>query len=222
VTIDGASKPDVDLYSETPVWKSAQLYSGLKNAKHTIVIRVSGEKNPNATNTNVVFDAFVTGLTTIQDNSRLVQYGSWKSAAATGASGGTYRSNESSGSVAKLTFTGTAVDWITTKGPKFGQAEVFVDGASQGVRDLYSPSMKWKVAFSFPASGGGLHTIEIRPMGTKNTASTGTGVVLDAFKGRIIAAASPQGQAVGPSPGEEERWRLWLLPFGLVGFAVHP
>jgi hypothetical protein len=229
VAIDGVSKPEVDLYSATPVWKLTRTYSGLKSAKHTIVLRVSGNKNASATNTNVVFDAFVVSLTTTQDKSYKIQYNDWFGKAATGPSGGSYRSNGSAGAVAKLTFSGSSIQWITAKGPGYGQATLWINGVQVGgTVDLYSSTAQWKVAMPFNGLNAGQHTIEIRPLGTKSAASTGTNVIVDAFKGPINASAGmieAIGDQVGnpaasPEPASadgqgDSSWWFWMLPIGI-------
>ena len=44
------------------------------------------------------------------------------------------------GARATFSFTGTSVRWIGLRGPQYGIARVFLDGAFQATVDLYSPS----------------------------------------------------------------------------------
>ena len=44
------------------------------------------------------------------------------------------------GARATFSFTGTSVSWIGLRGPQYGIARVFLDGAFQATVDLYSPS----------------------------------------------------------------------------------
>ncbi len=90
--------------------------------------------------------------------------------------------NGTAGAVAQLKFTGDQIDWITAKGPRYGQAEVFIDGVSRGITDLYQAATQWQVPVSFAGLGAGVHTIQVEVLGTHNVLSNGTGVVLDAFK----------------------------------------
>jgi len=179
VTIDGVSKGKFDLYSATKT-PSVLTFSGLSSTSHTIKIVVTGTKNSASSGYNVPIDAFIAGTTTTQDTSTKITYGWWAGKTSTSASGGTYRSAASAGP-ASFTFTGTRVDWITTTGPAYGKAEVYLDGVDQGTVDLYSPTTHWKTAKSYTASGPGQHTLTIQVLAQKNTASTGKAVIIDAF-----------------------------------------
>jgi serine protease len=179
VTIDGASKGKFDLYSATKT-PSVLTFSGLASKSHTIKIVVTGTKNLASSGYNVPIDAFTVGTTTTQDSSTKITYGWWAGKTSTSASGGTYRSAASAGP-ASFTFTGTQVHWITTTGPAYGKAEVYLDGVDQGTVDLYSPATHWQTAKSYTASGPGQHTLTIQVLAQKNTASTGKAVNIDAF-----------------------------------------
>jgi hypothetical protein len=179
VTINGVSKGKFDLYSATKT-PSVLTFSGLSSTSHTIKIVVTGTKNSASSGYNVPIDAFIAGTTTTQDTSTKITYGWWTGKTSTSASGGTYRSAASAGP-ASFTFTGTRIDWITTTGPSYGKAEVYLDGVDQGTVDLYSPTTHWKTAKSYTASGPGTHTLTIQVLAQKNTASTGTAVIIDAF-----------------------------------------
>ena len=179
VTIDGVSKGKFDLYSATKT-PSVLTFSGLASKSHTIKIVVTGTKNSASSGYNVPIDAFTVGTTTTQDSSTKITYGWWAGKTSTSASGGTYRSAASAGP-ASFTFTGTQVRWITTTGPSYGKAEVYLDGVDQGTVDLYSPATHWQTAKSYSASGPGQHTLTIQVLAQKNTASTGKAVNIDAF-----------------------------------------
>jgi hypothetical protein len=181
VTIDGVSKGSFDLYSATKT-PFVQTFSGLSSTSHTIKVLVPGTKNSAASGYNVPIDALIVGTVTTQDTSTKITYGSWSGKTSTLASGGTYRSNPTAPQTTTFTFTGTRVDWITTIGPSYGKAEVYLDGVDQGTVDLYSPTNHWQTAKSYSASGPGQHTLIIKVLGLKNPASTGKAVIIDAFK----------------------------------------
>ncbi len=185
VSLDGVAKKDQDLYNPTPLFKFVRTFGGLASARHTLVVRVSGNKNASASDSNVAVDAFVVGTTTTQENRYGVQYGQWKGGANTAASGGSYRVSRAAGSVITFKFTGDSVEWLTARGPAYGRAEVWIDGVSKGGYDLYQASQQWRVVIPFTSLGAGAHTLEIHVLGTKNTASKGLGVVVDAFRGPI-------------------------------------
>jgi putative flippase GtrA len=58
VTIDGAGKGTIDLYSVDPQWQSSVHYAGLGAGRHLVVIRVTGENRTGATGKFVDLDAF--------------------------------------------------------------------------------------------------------------------------------------------------------------------
>jgi N-acetylneuraminic acid mutarotase len=183
VTIDGVSKGTFDLYTSYPSGFTP-FFEGLANTSHAIVIKVLGTKNPASTDTWVPVDTFQTyqpGFTITQESSPAVKLGSWAGQVEDNASGGAYRISTTKGSHVTFPFTGTSVDWVTATGPKYGQAQVTIDGVSQGTVDLYSPTVQWQVHESYSGLSSGPHTIVVKVLGTKNPNSKGTGVVLDAF-----------------------------------------
>ncbi|MGB8643725.1 MAG: CARDB domain-containing protein [Anaerolineae bacterium] len=216
ILIDSVSKGTPDLYSPTDQWQVAKTYSGLANAAHTLVIQVTGTKNASATDTNVVIDAFKAGAGTTQDNTITVQYNNWIGASNASASGGAYRSNKTAGTIARFTFTGSSIDWITTKGTSYGKANVYIDGVNKGTYDLYkSSSAQWQYVVTFPNLGAGQHTIEVRPLGTKNASSTAATVIVDAFRGAVTAVPNQKPTLI--EDGGVSLWLLVLFPLGWLG-----
>jgi hypothetical protein len=57
VTIDGAAKGTIDLYSVDPEWQSSAVFRGLAAGRHLLVIRVTGERNAGSTGKYVDLDA---------------------------------------------------------------------------------------------------------------------------------------------------------------------
>lgn len=207
VTVDGKLKCNCDLYNASDLWKFPITFAGLSDRAHTLIIAVTGKKNPSASDSNVAVDGLITG-TTAQDKSIKVQYDRWRGVNQIVASGGTYRVNGSAGASAKLSFTGNSIYWVTAMGPLFGRADVYIDNVKRGPTiDLYRSAYRWKVAFPYLGLGPGQHTIEVRPLGTKNPASTGTGVVVDAFKGPITAAGTQDISTMQDATG----LNLWLV-----------
>jgi hypothetical protein len=180
VTIDGHTKGNVDLYATTSQGFS-QRYPGLTSGKHTIVIKVTGTKNAASSGTSVAVDALIVGSTTTQDTAPKVTYDNWRGATSASANGGTYRTDGRANASASLAFTGTGVTWVTAAGPSAGMAGVTIDGVNEGTIDLYAPAMHWQTAESYSGLAPGSHTIVMTVLGTRNTASAGTQVVVDAF-----------------------------------------
>jgi hypothetical protein len=181
VTINGASKGAIDLYSSSTQAQVHQTFSGLSSTAHTIVIKVTGSKNASSTGFNISIDAFTVGASTTQDSSIKTKYDLWAGAASSSASGGTYRSNAKAGATASLTFNGTGITWVTATGPSDGRAQVLIDGVLKGTFDLYASTAHWQATHLFLGLTSGAHTIVVKVLGTKNASSTGTKVVVDAF-----------------------------------------
>ena len=210
VTIDGVGKGTVDLYAANPS-NGSQTYSSLTANAHTIVIKVLGTKRTLATAANVTVDAFLVGATTtpVQDNSPSVTFDSWTGAVNASADGGSYRASATAGATATFTFSGTRVDWITARGPRYGKASVSVDGGKAVTVDLYSATQKWRVVgWSFTGLSSGAHTLTIKVLGVKNAASSGIKVLVDALaivptvSANLAAASSGTAATAPPYAGQ--------------------
>ena len=97
--------------------------------------------------------------------------------------GGTMAHSTTAGSRAEFTFTGTSVRWIGQRLFDGGIARVFVDGVAVADVDTYAPVQEEYQAAMFSAAGlaPGSHTLRIEVTGSKNAASQGTRIVVDAF-----------------------------------------
>jgi len=131
--------------------------------------------------------AFATGAsftpTAIQENAASLVYGGrWTSQALNAAFGGTLRFANTAGATATVTFTGRSIAWVSLTAANRGQAQVRIDGGAPVTVDLYTPTTRgrWTV---FAANGlaAGTHSMVITVLGTKNAASGGTRVDIDAL-----------------------------------------
>jgi hypothetical protein len=180
VYIDNVLQPSVDLYA-TSTSNYTKTYTGLSSTTHTIKVVDTNTKNASSTGYNLALDGFQVGTTITQDGSGKISYDYWTGGNSVNASGGAYRTTTSANQFASLTFTGTSVDWITATGPSAGKADVTIDGVDKGIVDLYASTQHWSVARSYTGLSSGSHTIKVTALGTKNTASTSTKVIVDAF-----------------------------------------
>lgn len=190
VTIDGVSKGTYDLYSASLLWNQQIAFSGLTNSAHTIVVRVAGTKNANATGYNVGLDGFLVGsaTTAVQESANSVQYNSWKGIKQSAASGGSYRTNGNLGAVVRFRFNGSSIILVTTRGPSYGKVNVLIDGVTKSANlDLYAAGAQWQYWQKYSGLTNANHTIEIHSTHTKNAGSSGYGVVVDAFTGPFTA-----------------------------------
>jgi hypothetical protein len=112
-------------------------------------------------------------------DSRLRYTGLWSRLRFDQASHGTITASQSAGADLELRFEGSEVTYVYTKAFNRGKAEVLLDGASQGLLDLYSPRIEWKTATSFRAAGPGPHTFQVRVSGRKQDTASGSYVDVD-------------------------------------------
>ena len=117
-----------------------------------------------------------------QEGAPSVSYvGTFRLVNLTGASGGHVRQTGVSGRVARLSFSGSSVAFVSTLGPARGTVELWLDGVYKATLDLYSPTLKTRRVVWLTPTGAGTHTLEIRPTGGRNVLSTSSRVDVDAF-----------------------------------------
>jgi hypothetical protein len=118
-----------------------------------------------------------------QESSSAISYiGSWTQQNLSTAYGGTTNHTSTQANSAQFTFSGTNLAWVAPKGPDRGKAEVWIDGVKASTVDLYaSTEQPAKMVFTRSWAVSGEHTIEVRVLGTKTSASSGTRVDVDAF-----------------------------------------
>jgi hypothetical protein len=192
VFLDGAMVAAVDTYSameevQAVVFRATNLAAG----SHTLTIEVTGLKNAASTSSLIVVDAFEvmpsvplpTAGTRFEETGPSVAYTpGWTQGDRTSTwSGGTAAVSTTAGARTTFTFTGTSVRWIGFRGPQAGLARVSLDGIFVTDVDTYAPDRLQAVVFSTTQLPLGSHTLTIEVIGTRNPASTGSLVVVDAF-----------------------------------------
>ncbi len=152
----------------------------------------------------------------IEDDDAHISYSNgWHAVNNSGASAGHYRLNEGGNSqhAVVLTFdapaaqpTGSLTYFYATS-PKGGSAEVFIDGASQGMVNYNGPSGSNRApvfgasrSFNYGVATGGHHTLEIRPIQN--------GIFIDGF---CIGSATATGSPVA-HPGATSESSVTQLP----------
>ncbi|MBB3327856.1 fibronectin type III domain-containing protein [Microlunatus antarcticus] len=137
---------------------------------------------------------------TYEDGSPSVtQQGDWTKASSTYDSGGSISSLTGTG-YAEMSFATSGIRWVTRTNAYSGIADVWIDGRKQESVDLYSAGTKTgQTVFEVKGLSETGHTIRIAWTGTKNAASTGKGISLDAFVAPdIYAPAAPQALTETP------------------------
>jgi len=200
VSVDGGPPRQVDLFARpadeihTPIVTIDDLSDG----KHTLTITVMGTHDNQAQGNVVVVDAFdIQPNFTVshwQDTNPELQYSAgWTKSSENFPWSGNNVSNlperpvtahETSMAGEKVTvpFRGTGISWVGYLGPDAGIATVQIDGGAPTQVDLYSPTAIFQPAV-FTKSGmtDGDHSLTIQATGTRNPASAGTRVVVDAL-----------------------------------------
>ena len=104
-----------------------------------------------------------------------------------GAYNGSVHESSTAGAAANNSnvLSGSTVAWVSTTGPDRGMATVSVDGGAAVTVDLYSATLKpatvvWQATNLGTATG---HTIKVTVLSTRNAASTGNKVDIDAYLG---------------------------------------
>ena len=141
-----------------------------------------------------------------EETSTVVAYkGTWAPAAHASRSSGSWYFSNVSGAAAYVNFTGTRVDLIGSKAASYGIARITVDGEAPVLVDLYAPSTAHQAKlFSATGLANTAHTMRIERTGTKNPASTGTGIGVDAID--VVGALSADTVAPVSSAVAESAW----------------
>jgi len=195
VYIDDRKVATVDCYaSASSAVRSAVLfrcrdYEGgqIDYGPHTISIRLTGAKNVASTGNIVVVDNFRVITTSAansyeRSNETVGTFsGSWVNCNNSVYTGGTYRYSRWAGAKIRYTFTGTKIAWLGPRSFNYGRADVYIDGARWATVSQYGV-LGWRYrVWESQALWQGTHTLEIRVLGAKDPASSGTIVVVDGF-----------------------------------------
>jgi hypothetical protein len=118
-----------------------------------------------------------------QDDGSVGYAGTWFPLNNVVLSGGTAVQAMDAGSVATFTFNGTSARWIGYKDQWSGIARVYVDGVLQGEIDTYDPdNVPQQIMYTTPSLSSGTHTLTIEVTQTRNGASSGFWIWVDAFE----------------------------------------
>jgi hypothetical protein len=191
IFVDGKPKLTVDLYKSTPQWRYSIAITGLSKAHHVIQIKALKQKRPASSGTWVVVDAFQLGsgipaATTFFDDigvyNNVFSYGDWAGEIASGDSRyGAFRISTTPNATLSFAFDGTQFTWIAARGPSYGKAAIYVDNKLVKTVDFYKSMQQWQYSVLVKGLAYGHHTITIKVLNTKNSASAGHGVVCDGF-----------------------------------------
>jgi len=188
-SVDGGPVTYADDYATTraaqaPLWSS----SGLGGGTHTVTITSTGTKNSASANDIVAIDSATVTPTVgaIDDGTTSgathFGYGSnWGTASGVGdLYDGTAHWNNTAGSTATLSFSGTGAVVYGVKDVDQGMVSFSVDGgAARSVDDYSSTRVPGASLFTVTGLSQGSHSISVTVTGTKNAASSNVTVALD-------------------------------------------
>ena len=133
------------------------------------------------------------GMRVEESASAVTLSGAWtKSDSRSGWSGGSATQSATAGATASVTFIGTSVRWIGSRGRNMGIALVSVDGTQVREVDLFArpnDEIHTEVTTVYDLSDA-KHTLTIQVTGRQNPQAQGTLVVLDAFDVQPVATVS--------------------------------
>jgi hypothetical protein len=174
VLIDGRVRGTFDQYAASPRFKVERSFHGLAPGPHTITVRATGGRSPEATDALVAIDAFRAGGRTVW--SPPVR-GSWRTQ---DVHDGQAAVSDLGRASATVVFHGSGIVWHTARGPFRGKAEVWIDGALVKTVDGFASSPAL-VTRTFDGLSPGTHTLRIVVLGTGRPAARGTEVAVDGF-----------------------------------------
>jgi hypothetical protein len=127
-------------------------------------------------------DSTTTTVRYEQDNSAVQYTGTWYPNSGSFNSGGSAVLAMDPATSAKLTFTGTGVNWIGYRDAWSGIADVYVDGTLKATVDTYSANAQAQaVQYSISGLANSSHTLIIVVKGQHSSASAGSWVWVDGF-----------------------------------------
>jgi Bacterial Ig domain len=213
VYLDGVFAAEVDTSQWTEEVRATMFtLSGLAATTHTLTIEATGRKNPAATSSLIVIDAFdvpAPAVSRLQETDPDITYtGAWAPDSTRSWSAGAAVLTAAPGAQATFPFTGTAVTWIGARCSQCGIARVFLDGNFVADVNAYSATEQIQAAL-FTATGiaDAPHTLTITSTGTQNPAAIGSLVVIDAFE---VTTAGIMVQETDPAIGYGAGWVLGI------------
>jgi Tol biopolymer transport system component len=152
------------------------------HAEGTVQVRLTAR---GVSNDDTAADDFTYFPATLyqQTDGKIAYLGPWSVRYATGASGGHFYYSGTTGACALVNFEGQELTWVAKTGPVYGKATVRLDGGDPVTVDLYSAAELFRQeVYDTGVLADGPHTLAIECSGTKNDASAGYFINVDALK----------------------------------------
>ncbi|PKQ17089.1 MAG: hypothetical protein CVT67_01220 [Actinobacteria bacterium HGW-Actinobacteria-7] len=202
VSVDGSAPQKIVITSSAYEYKKVLFAkTGLSQGKkHTIMIEAHGFDEAVDIKGYTAIDAIdvrggwvlravIPEVTVQETDSAATWTGTWSQARSRLLSGGTQKYSKIASSEMVLTFEGTGIRLMGRRAPWYGQSRIYLDGIYQGTVDQYSRYLAdRRTLWRSPQVAVGRHELRIVVKGTKQKASSGVGVGIDAFRvaGRAV------------------------------------
>jgi len=178
IQIDGRYRTTIDRYRPSFA-VVPRIFSGSGRGAHTLQVSIvaPGPGHPGAVGAGVDAIADVNGT-------RRAPAGAaarWGAETAGSAAGGRYVASSVAGARASFRFRGPAVTIITATGPRFGRAEVWVDGTLKRRIDLSAATTTFGVTRTIGGLADRVHTVRIVVLGQPGKTGSGTAVAIDGW-----------------------------------------
>jgi len=178
IEIDGAYRTTIDRYRPSFA-VVPRTFTGSGRGAHTIQVSIvaPGPGHPGAVGTGVDAIADV-------DGTRPSPAGAaarWGAETAASAAGGRYVASSVAGARATFRFRGPAVTIITATGPRFGRAEIWVDGTLERRIDLSAATTTFGAARTVGGLTDRVHTVKVVVLGRPGKTGSGTAVAVDGW-----------------------------------------
>jgi hypothetical protein len=105
----------------------------------------------------------------------------WGAETAGSAAGGRYVASSVAGARASFRFRGSAVTITTATGPRFGRAEIWVDGTLERRIDLSAATTTFGVTRTIGGLADRVHTVRVVVLGQPGKTGSGTAVAIDGW-----------------------------------------
>ncbi len=195
VSIDGGPAKEIEITSGATRYRTTLFTaSGLSQDRaHTIMIEALGKGSGGTEGLTAVDAIDVRGgwllsaaipYSTVDHTDKSVAWkGKWATSRSSRFIGKTHKWASKSGSSVRFTFEGTHVTWVDKRAPQYGKSAVYLDGKRVATIDQYASKSSWgRTLWKSGRLTPKKHTLEIRALGTKRSASKGRVVGVDAFK----------------------------------------
>jgi len=180
VVIDGRRRGVFDLSGTVRRLGVVRRFAGLGPGLHTIRVVVLGRRGEHGPSGRAVpIDAFQAGGSEVAPAS--ISY-RWAVRRASRASGGAYMIEDDAGASLRIRFRGTAIRWVTVKGPDQGKAAVYLDRKLHAVYDGYALARTYGVSRAIVGLADTVHTLRVVVTGKARPAASRAGVAVDALR----------------------------------------